>query len=202
MNKIHLFLEDNQQIWFTSDLHYMHKNIIKFCKRPFTDDKEMNKALLSNWNNTVCKNDIIFMLGDYCWTDSSTVTNKFLNMSNGIIYFLPGNHDSEKQLRNLPSHVVRIDAITEVFIYTFDKKLIARFMLSHLPLLTWPNKNTVMNLHGHVHTLRDPNLNVGFDKDLNYHPLQYDVGVDYNYYHPVNLSSILFLFNEKKAQLL
>ena len=39
-----------QNVWFTSDLHLHHKNVIKYSKRPFQDIDQMNEAFIANWN--------------------------------------------------------------------------------------------------------------------------------------------------------
>lgn len=39
-----------ERIWFVSDLHLAHKNIIKYCSRPFDNVNQMNEILIQNWN--------------------------------------------------------------------------------------------------------------------------------------------------------
>ena len=47
--KINIELTSEHKIWFTSDLHFGHKNVIKFCHRPFVDVKEKNIDLMEYW---------------------------------------------------------------------------------------------------------------------------------------------------------
>ena len=54
-------------IFFTSDTHFGHKNILNFCERPFKDTDEMDETIITNWNNKVGKNDIVFHLGDFAF---------------------------------------------------------------------------------------------------------------------------------------
>ena len=61
MDRLHITLEPRQKIFVTSDLHFGHRNILKFCNRPFSDIKEMSEKLISNWNEVVGKNDIVEM---------------------------------------------------------------------------------------------------------------------------------------------
>ena len=51
-------------IYFTSDLHFWHKNVIRYTDRPFSSVNEMNKKLIENWNHTVHANDEVYILGD------------------------------------------------------------------------------------------------------------------------------------------
>jgi calcineurin-like phosphoesterase family protein len=47
-----------------SDMHFGHKNIIKYENRPFASVGEMDDLIIQKWNNSVKNDDIIFVLGD------------------------------------------------------------------------------------------------------------------------------------------
>lgn len=64
--KIMNFKFDGSGVFFTSDTHFNHANIIRFCNRPFKDVSHMNEAIISNWNRVVGPEDIVFHLGDFC----------------------------------------------------------------------------------------------------------------------------------------
>ena len=51
--KIMNFKFDGSRVFFTSDTHFNHANIIRFCNRPFKDVSHMNEAIISNWNRVV-----------------------------------------------------------------------------------------------------------------------------------------------------
>lgn len=57
--------------FFTSDTHFGHANIIRFCKRPFENVEEMNEALIENWNKVVSDDDTVFHLGDFAFGGSN-----------------------------------------------------------------------------------------------------------------------------------
>lgn len=87
-------------IFFISDLHLGHANIIKYCHRPFETVGEMNNEIIRRWNKTVSKGDTVYMLGDLCMGNDP---GRWINRLNGHIKFVKGNHD-----RNLKAPEVRL----------------------------------------------------------------------------------------------
>ena len=65
MGKVDFKYNDGSKIFFTSDTHFDHANIIKFCDRPFKDVEEMNWKLIKNWNDKVPQDGLVFHLGDF-----------------------------------------------------------------------------------------------------------------------------------------
>lgn len=140
MQKLHIQLKQGQNLWFTSDLHLGHKNVIKFCDRPFADVKEMSEKIIENWNNIVNDDDIVFILGDVFWFNDSQTIKKILNRLKGIIYIIPGNHDDFSSYHRVDDpRFILCNDIVQVFLETEDKrfdKKITELWLSHYPMMT------------------------------------------------------------------
>ena len=83
------------QTWVISDTHFDHGNIIKYTGRPFANVREMNGILLSNWNNTVHRNDRVCFLGDMAFGRGSRSKEHWIGRLNGRIIYVRGNHDTE-----------------------------------------------------------------------------------------------------------
>ena len=60
-------------IFLTSDTHFNNDNIIKYCNRPFFNHKDMNEALIANWNSVVKPEDTVYHLGDFIIADAKDV---------------------------------------------------------------------------------------------------------------------------------
>lgn len=45
--------------FYIADMHFGHKNIIRYDNRPFGSVEEMDKALIQLWNETVGSDDIV-----------------------------------------------------------------------------------------------------------------------------------------------
>lgn len=78
-------------IYFTSDNHFYHTNVIKYCGRPYVTVEEMNEKLVLNWNTIVLPDDTVYVLGDFSMAFRSV--ELFSNRLNGKKFLVPGNHD-------------------------------------------------------------------------------------------------------------
>lgn len=182
-------------IYFTSDLHLGHTNIIKYNNRPFKTVDEMDNVLINNWNNIVTNKDIIYVLGDLTMrVDNNEITN-YLNRLNGKeIYLLKGNHD---YFLDNPLNIdgVLDNNISIYYGYAEIKYNHRKFILCHYPILDWNGKNHgSIHLHGHIHSI---GMKYNLD-NKNKGQLRYDVGVDANNFMPVSIDQIIKYFNGVK----
>ena len=202
MQKLHIDLQKGQKVWFTSDLHLGHRNVIRFCNRPFADEKEMGKSLIENWNNTVGDNDIVFVLGDTFWfNDSRNIKKVLASLKGKTIYILPGNHDDFEAYHRVDDpRIVLLDDVNVVWLDSENdrgwKKKLYEIWLSHYPMMTWPHRdNGAFQFFGHIHS--NPNKSEGVDQDLPLHYNQLDVGCDYWGYKPVNFEVLKTIIESK-----
>jgi calcineurin-like phosphoesterase family protein len=78
-------------IFFTSDLHFGHKNILTYCPRPYKTVEEMNETLVNNWNSVVSSIDTVYVLGDLMM--SYEQGKNYVKRLQGKKYLIFGNHD-------------------------------------------------------------------------------------------------------------
>lgn len=52
---------EGQKIFFTSDLHFGHENVLRFDNRPFETVEEMDDELIKRWNDKVGKGDLVYV---------------------------------------------------------------------------------------------------------------------------------------------
>lgn len=201
MKKIHIQLEKGQTIWFTSDLHFGHRNVIRFCNRPFVNEKEMGEKLIENWNSVVGDNDIVFVLGDTFWFNDSRSIKKALEQLKGkTIYILPGNHDDFEHYHRVDDpRIVLCPDVVVLWLQEYGQKKIQEIWMSHYPMMTWPHRdNGAWQLFGHIHS--NAFRTEGVDQDLPLHWNQYDVGCDYWGYRPVDFETLQRLFDARKTR--
>ncbi len=173
-----------ENVWFTSDTHFGHENIIRFCNRPFINAAEMNAELIRRWRETVPDDGIIFHLGDFAH-GSSRLWNDILNALPGHKYLILGNHDMKAIRQGFMSH---FELVTQQMTIRVGGQAI---VLNHNPFLCYGGSyRDVWQLFGHVHSgpashtgLDHPRLKMLF-------PRQYDVGVDNNDYRPISFVDV------------
>lgn len=133
------------RVFFTSDLHFDHHNLVDFRKGihnyDFISTKDMNEWIVENHNKVVRKkNDVVWILGDVSWTEHGL---EYLKLMNGHKRLILGNHDTER---------LHIDIYKQYFqsIHGVLKKY--GVVMSHVPIhpqeliYRWTH-----NVHGHIH---------------------------------------------------
>jgi len=85
----------NGKIFVFSDTHFDHRNIIRYCHRPFNSTGQMNQELLRNWNHVVGENNKVYFLGDMSYGRDRHPIDYWLGKLNGTISYIRGNHDSD-----------------------------------------------------------------------------------------------------------
>lgn len=80
-------------IFFTSDLHLGHENVIHFENRPFRNAAEMNQILIANYNAVVQPTDTVYLLGDLSFHIPVEEANELISRLNGKKHLILGNHD-------------------------------------------------------------------------------------------------------------
>jgi len=167
--------------FFTSDHHFNHFNIIRYCERPFASVEEMNEVFIHNWNRVVTDKDIVWHIGDFAFGGNSKESADSIR---SIFYRLKGqknicwgNHDlkgpAKKVMRTLPWGWY--GDLKEIIV---DKQ---KIFMCHYAFKVWASSHRgSWNLHGHSHgnLFNDPYAH------------QMDVGVDSNNYTPVSFDEI------------
>jgi calcineurin-like phosphoesterase family protein len=194
--------EELKNTWLTSDTHFFHENILKYCNRPFGSIEEMNEGLVKNWNSVVKPDDHVYHLGDFCFGNVEK-WNWCLEPGrlNGHIHLILGNHDPDRVFR--PGTMLeRFDSIEFQNILIMEGWTV---ILNHFPLASFSNNldHKVMQLLGHIHSGPDGIGNVMLEGNkLQWN--QYDVGVDNNNYTPVSWAQIReklnLAMNEERAE--
>jgi calcineurin-like phosphoesterase family protein len=201
-------------VWFTADLHLGHANIIKYCQRPFLTPQELalarqdprgkwrvsqetvrrhDEGLLEAINSRVGPDDILWILGDFCWGQlhEATAYRNAIRCRN--LHFVWGNHD-HRSIRPLFGEVLE-----QGMIRVEGQEI----WLNHYPMRSW-NKSFHGSWHfyGHVHG------RLSAEDEAHPATLTKDVGVDACGYRPWSFEELrawmaprLDKFYERKAAL-
>jgi len=79
-------------IYYISDMHFGHTNVLRFDNRPFPDTEVMDEVLINNWNERVTAEDTVYVLGDAFWKNEEN-SIRIIQRLNGHKHLIRGNHD-------------------------------------------------------------------------------------------------------------
>ena len=161
-------------IWFISDTHFQHTNILKFTGddgkliRPgFTNVREMDDKLITEWNAVVKPGDHVWHLGDFAM-GNQLIAARLLSQLHGRKRLCVGNHDNVKELAPF-----------------FDKVVLWRiwkdqgFICTHIPTRLDQLRHCKINVHGHLH------------QNLMDDPHYINICVEHTGYKPVHMDEII-----------
>lgn len=196
-------MKKKKEIWFVSDTHFDHKNIIKFSDRPFKDVDHMNEELIKSWNRVVGEDDDVYHLGDVSLSNKPEKTKDILYRLNGKIHLIKGNH--EKSVLRKQYNIDRFEWVKDYFELLIDQSSAdgnkhQLIVLCHYAMRVW-NKSHHQSIHlyGHSHDSLDGH-NKEWGKSM-------DVGVDSAYrilgeYRPFSLQEVMKIMDKRKSHVI
>jgi calcineurin-like phosphoesterase family protein len=163
-------------IFFTSDTHLGHYNIIRYCNRPFQSAEEMDEVIVSNWNKVVNSSDTVYHLGDFAFRDPKLYRERL----NGHIVLIRGNHDFKRLNK---SNFSLFESVHDLLSIKIENMSI---MLCHYAMRVWDKSHfNCWHLYGHSHGT------------LSEYGKSYDVGVDSNCYTPISFEQLKAIMTKK-----
>lgn len=169
-------------VFFTSDTHYGHANVIRYANRPFSSAEEMDEAMVRNWNEVVRPGDLVYHLGDFALSRSDRAV-RIAKRLVGQKYIVWGNHD--KDLR-------KDQVFCQQWVWNRDLTQVEvagqKITLCHYAMRTWASAHHgAWQLYGHSH---------GSLKDIGGRTL--DVGVDCWGFTPVSFETLRQRMRERE----
>lgn len=135
--------------WITSDLHFGHTNIMKFCpdtRGHFTDVAHMHEEMVRTWNETVQVGDLVYILGDVAFMPAADAA-KILNKLNGSKILVEGNHD----VKTLKDATFR-QCFKEIHKYLEINYNGSKVVMFHYPISEWNQMHRgAVHFYGHLH---------------------------------------------------
>lgn len=168
-------------IYYISDLHFGHRNVIEMDGRPFETIEEMDETLIRLWNERATDEDDVYIVGDFAYRNGYTAT-WYLRQLRGRKHLVIGNHDRLTiQDPKAMEYFASVEKMNRVI--DNDRKV----SLCHFPVAEWNGKrHGGFHVHGHLHNRRDEvyEFMSRFDKALN-------AGCMLNGYRPVTLDELM-----------
>lgn len=119
-------------IWFTSDTHFGHENVLKFTDRPWETIWQMNDAIADNINGKVAVDDELYILGDFSF--KMTAQDAYglrKRIACRRIHLVPGNHDKDW---TQPAVAAAFTVEPPICVLKIDGQ---KIVLSHYPMADW-----------------------------------------------------------------
>jgi len=181
-------------LYFTSDQHFGHKNIITYETRPWRDVDEMTTGLIANYNSVISDDDTVYFVGDF--TLQFRYAAAVLPKLKGNKQLYMGNHDSCHPAFKFKDKTATVQQYLDIGFtkVALSKSLVLangkRAFVTHVPYddMRYPHFAAVRGeedilIHGHVHSA----WRLKYYKNI---PM-FNVGVDVNNYFPISEEELI-----------
>lgn len=187
-------------IFFSSDFHFGHKNIVKGVSewepkdhcRDFNTVEEMDNLLLENINKIIKKEDILYFLGDFAFGNNKIEKCRYYRdrINCSTIHMIRGNHDSHSWKNRQKDEGIKQE-LSKIFTSCQDSLSIyignKLYILNHYCQVTWEEQNRESyHVHGHSHGNLKPIEGL---KHM-------DIGIDTNNYQPYSTKEVNLILSK------
>ena len=162
-------------IFFSSDCHFDHDNVIKFCKRPTTPENH-NRWIIQQYNKKMKDKDTMYFLGDFCFNQNAQHIANIMKQLKGTWHFVLGNHDKRRIMREAIDILYHETGRKFHIMELYDTVKINGYeiILCHFPMATWNKRRyKTLHLHGHLHGFKQDD-----GQDIEQTQYRMDVGLD------------------------
>ncbi len=170
-------------IWFTSDHHFGHANIIKYCDRPRPTPAEMDALMIERWQEYVRETDDVYVIGDFVWNGSREYVEGIMEQLPGFKHLIWGNHDARFRKKQWFLDLWQSTSDLKTVKVKLPDGTPKQIVLCHYAMRVWDRSfHGSWHLYGHSHgTLEGTKASM-------------DVGVDAHDYYPVSLDYVIGSF--------
>ena len=201
-----LKIHQPKKLYFTSDYHFGHSNMIKYDSRPFQDVHDMETTIVENHNSVVPKDAVVIFLGDFMYgntlkgNDRADKVLELLDCMNGSFFFTFGNHDSILLHSKVKQNIKLFDRLT-LKVNDSDNLMnqwclrntgrewtspYQHVVCGHYRMETWEHSfRGAWMIHGHSHG------------KIPHSELQFDAGIMNTKYYPVSYFQLKKYFTKR-----
>jgi calcineurin-like phosphoesterase family protein len=186
-------------VWITADTHFGHRNIIKYCNRPYDNIEDHDKDILQNINDSAKTDDHLYILGDFCMGNPLKYLSQIKCRK---LHFVLGSHDKQMW------------AHKDMFIEFKDKIITSingiTVVMTHCAHLVWEKSH-----YGSVHAFGHSHGNLGNSRETIFNneysravsliisrAKMHDVGVDGHNFKPYSFEEFMSIVDKKSGFLI
>ena len=179
------------KVFFIADLHFGHKDVLAFDKRPFRDVEEMESEMIHRWNARVSERDHVFVIGDMFGGVNTAHAGEIVHALNGRIHLIRGNHDPKGEIFESLFEEVVVSKQIQVRVRGEKQRVVMRHRF--LPVFKGSDEG-IVQLYGHTHDSVVAHVEDKYIMFMNWlgFPLQaFNVGASRMNYEPKTLEEIM-----------